>query len=291
MEIQYRCGALKDRVAMELQEALDTHERGEVLIAALYELSRSVRPLLGRPGKSQEYQEMQGAVLELISFIAIPLIRNCTQVSRGVAVLTEIAEGCLDPLLKRKLCVYAQELLAKSRTGALHKTQLGRRWIPWLIVSGAAVALGLYLSFPGQLAPRKDEAPDSKEAFSAISAPAAYQAAVPQPATEPAAGPGVGFGLSPAAGAGRERIESAAENPAQPEPEVKAGATLPAEQATRVKIANNQVLVPVTLKNGGETVRVEPVRRGPRFTRDLPAGSTSICARRRLSSRKSPTAD
>ena len=254
MDVQYRCGALKDRVAAELPEALDSLERSEILRAALYEMSRTVIPALGLPGKSQEYLDGQAAVSELISFIAIPLIRNSTQDNSGVAVLTEIAEGCLDPLLQKKLSIYAQELLAKSRSQ--HQSKVGLGWRDACLLLGvvATALLAVYLLMP-QLQPstgvvaRNSTAPPNP-APAVVPASEAVHPAAPQPAST---GP-----ASPVDVAGRETAEPAPERPALQAPEAKGAVSAP-EQITHVRVVNNQVLVPVTLKNGGETVRVELV--------------------------------
>ena len=249
MDIQSRCGALKNRVTVELQEAVGTWERDEILIAALYELSRSVLPALGRPEKSQVYLERQLVVLELFSFLSKSLIRNCTGDRRGVAVLAEIGEGCLDPLLKKKLSFYAQELLAKSRLGFQKPGQSHSR-LSWILGGGAVAVLALYLALPVALHIRR-AAPASPYANLTSTGAAQIQAQAPQdePGPAPAASP------IPAQGAVRSRTESA---PEQPAPEQKGFATS-GEATTKVKIANNQILVPVTLKNGGETVKVELV--------------------------------
>ncbi|HEY5513964.1 MAG TPA: retropepsin-like aspartic protease, partial [Geomonas sp.] len=197
---------------------------------------RSVLPELGLPGSSREYLERQGAVLDLISFIAIPLIRNCVQDSRGVAVLTEIGEGCLDPLLKKKFSVYAQELLAKSGSGAGNRPCRRWNWSLGLLGLGGAALLPLYLASPGS-----------------VSVPSRHAAA---PALAVAAQPAA---VGPeGAGTGRVRAEPEAAPLTQPAAEVKGGAS-PGEQTTKVRISNNQILVPVMIKNDGESIRVDLV--------------------------------
>jgi hypothetical protein len=246
VDVQLRCEELKERVGSELQVTHNPDERAEILIAALYEFSRKVLPALGHPRKSQDYLESQGAVLELVSFIAIHLIRNCAQQSRGVAVFAEIGEGCHDPLLKKKLSVYAQQLLAKKRSGIPDQGREPNRRIPVLLGLAVAAVFALYLTLPAPDASRIAAAPVTEQSLRAPGTlPLAYQAAtikeVPAvPAATPAENP-------------RERNEA----PQEPAPEGK-GAP-PGEQVTKVRITNNQVLVPVTLKNGGESVRVELV--------------------------------
>jgi hypothetical protein len=268
VDIQYRCRALKDIVGVDLQGALDARERGEVLIAALYEMSRSVLPELGPPRKSREYQEAQAAVLELISFIAMPLMRGSAVDGRGVAVLAEVAEGCLDPLLKKKFAVYAQQLLAKSRPGGQYAPRARLAWLPWLLgLAGSIALLALNLRWPeatqlvkpqgGRLATTAPTpASRVQEANSAVVSP--------QP-------------ISPPAGQVASAVPAAAAATEIPTPifSIREAAS-PAEQTTRVRIINNQILVPVTLRNAGETVRIELV---------LDTGATRTSVHEELASR------
>jgi hypothetical protein len=269
VDIQYRCRALKDIVAVDLRERLDARERGEILIAALYEMSRSVLPELGPPRKSREYQEAQAAVLELISFIAMPLMRGSAEDGRGVAVLAEVAEGCLDPLLKKKFSVYAQQLLAKSRPGG-HDAHHGRpAWLPWLLgLAGSVALLALYLGWPEAPLPVK---PQGVRMATMAPTPASR---VPQEAS-----PGVGFPpqLAPPAGQVASPVPAAEVATEFPTPilSIRGAASL-AEQTTRVRIINNQILVPVTLRNAGETVRIELV---------LDTGATRTSVHEELASR------
>ena len=240
MNIQNRCNALKYRLAGELQGAADSREREELLIKAIYELSRLVLPELGPPVKTRDYQENQVAVLGLISCIAIPLIRNTAHDIRGVVVLTEVAEGCLDPLLKKKLSVYAQELLTKTRTGAMLRVPKRRRLTPWCLGAGFVSVLALYLSLrvppPSERIITVPQAVLSAEGNSAV-----YRASAPPPAP-----------AEELAGVARERAGANSPIASQAAPVGMAGPG--GEQITKVKIANNQVLVPVLLKNEGETV-------------------------------------
>ena len=251
MQINRLCALIRQRVSVQLLESIDPEERAEILVAALYELSRSVFPLLGPPRRSREYLIGQGAVSELISFLAIALIR--AQARRGVAVLSEVAEGCLDPQLRRKLTVYAHELLAKSQRGQAPSRSpvAGYRWAWWLLPMVAA-ALVLYFGSAQPLADRDPGLQDGgevavQEAESAAAAPSRG------PAPPPAAGRGAGDGAL-----GQERAEQPPRQAerAAAEP-VASGA--PVEQATRVRVVNNQVLVPVLVKNGGEAVPLELV--------------------------------
>ena len=254
MDIQQRSAALRNRVTKELRGTTDPEARAEVLIAALYELSRSLLPELGPPGKSQEYLEGQRVVLELISSLAIALIKSPLQDRRGVAVLTEIGEGCLDPLLRKKFSIYAQELLAKPCTVA--KSQpMSWGWPHWLLGLGGAAVCALYMTVTVP-APAKGKPEPTPAGLSTLAPPAPV--ATPPAANQPAAYPPVPMASADAVGVGGERVGAETEHQAQLVPEGR-GAGTPAEQTTRVRIIDNQVLVPVILKNGGESVRVELV--------------------------------
>ena len=260
MAVHDLCGALKQRVTVELQRAHDPAARGEILIGALYEVSRSVLPELGAPRKQAEYRESQGAVLELITFLVIPLIRGGGHEPRGVTVLAEIAEGCPDPLLRKKLSVYAQQLLAKSKGD--NETVSAERWIPWLAGFIGVAVLALYLIWPHGEPPVRHEVPAALPAPQAASGEPAAPKAAPRP--PPAAGR-----PDAAAAGGPQRRDDEPGKTVRPAAEVRGGtaprsaasqeALAPGEQTTRVRIVNNQVLVPVTLKNGAATVRVELV--------------------------------
>lgn len=244
MEMNHLCAGIRERVSLELRHAAGPGGRAAILVEALYEVSRTVLPALGSPRKSLEYQKALEAVLDLISCIAIPLVREGDE--RGVAVLSELAEGSLDPLLKKKLSVYAHELLAKS--GARREVRgVPAKSAAWVLASCTAVALLLYLAWPGggERKRQGSPAPSLKSAAPAVSTPA------------PA--------VAPAAPAKPERVAEGARPQEQCEPHLPkqekiataAVATPHGEQVTRVRVLNNQVLIPVTLKHGGASVRLE----------------------------------
>lgn len=252
MDISHLCAGIKSRVALELQQAPDAAEKHEVLIRALYEVSRSALPALGTPRKSLEYRSGQEVVLELISSIAIPLIRGGDE--RGVAVFSEIAEGCQDPLLKKKLSVYAQQLLVQSRVREGHRGFPAARSAAWLIGSCAAVAVMLYLAWPGA------GGGSAQPASALTSAPAASSAAAPGPSPSgTAAAPEAPIQARPAPAPRPAELGEPQLQGEQKATIVSAPAAPGAEQVTRVRILNNQVLVPVLLKHGAASVRLELV--------------------------------
>ena len=248
VEIHRLCAMIKQRVSVALLEAVSAEDKSEILIGALYEMSRSVLPLLGSPGRSRQYLERQGSVLDLISFLAIPLLRGAAQERHAVAVLSEIGEGCQDPLLRKKLSVYAHELLAKANGRQIPRSAPKAASWP-LLLAPLVAALALYSAWPVAL---HHADPSGERPATAAAGPATLPLNR-QADFAPASGEGAG-GAVPWGGRGDSAASQA---------EAPAAQSLPAvaqeEKTTRVRIVNNQVLVPVTLKNGGEAVLLELV--------------------------------
>lgn len=244
MDMDRLCTELKLRVAMELKEANDPMARVEVLIEGLYDISRLVLPVLGTPRKGIEYEKAQGAVAELVSCLAIQLIRAGVGGERGVAVLSELAEGCRDPLLKKKLGVYALELLSRKgaplRTGAILRDARSL----FIIASCVVAAFVVYIVWP-------DGGADGKK-------PPQATAAVPAPQAGPTASTRLQW--PPAAevdATGERSVPLNLHQETRGAAAVAAAASPQGEQVTQVRIVNSQVLVPVTLKHGGASLRLE----------------------------------
>lgn len=249
MDIKDLCTGFRETVAAELRGAGDEARREEILIEALYELSRTVLPALGHPKKTVEYQERQETVLELIGVVAIPLVRG-GKGSRGVAVLSEVAEGCLDPLLRKKLSVYAQELLARLATAQAAAPPAWKRRLALAIASSAALGCALFLVWlaidPNGKAPR---------------GPGETQSVVPPTSSV--------VTLSASSSTMPESSSTRPEGHAETGDETNAASARPlldskpavsqTEQMSRVRVVNSQVLVPVILRNGGESVKAELV--------------------------------
>lgn len=246
MDMQRRCTILKVQLASDLLNAPDMGRCEQVLIEALYEVSRSILPELGYPKKSEEYLEKLQMALEVITFIAINLVK-CARGSRGVAVLAEVGEGCRDPLLRRKLAGYAQELLAKQE--APRKAAPGRQRAPVAAICAVMVLFTAYLgwSLSGSL-----QSPGSSSVPATI--PAATASLPPARPANPVAAP-------PAAVPSGNAMERTAGEPLAADRQLVEAkpAGIQGEQVTRVRIIDDQVLVPVLLRNGGETVKVELV--------------------------------
>jgi clan AA aspartic protease (TIGR02281 family) len=237
---------MREKVTADLLQAIEPAAREEVLIAALYEISRDILPRFGAPRKSLQYHEQQGAVGELISFVSIPLVRS-GGAGRSLAVLSEIAEGCSDPQLKRKLSVYAQEIRAKSSQAGPSSRNGRKFFLAAACCSG--LLLGIYLLLPPS--PEEPHATDKK---------ALQEGAAGRPSTpfHPSSKVAMATAVAPPVEAQKQDPGGVARQPESAQAEGK-GAAAPGEPVTRVRFVGNQVLVPVTLRNGDEKVRVEMV--------------------------------
>lgn len=242
MEIANLCADMKDRIARRLEGIREPRKKGEFLIEALYEMSRTVIPALGVPRKGTDYQKALEEVLELLSSIAIPLIRGGGGERRGVEVLSELAEGCRDPLLKKKMAVYAQELLAKSTPPSAQQKPQKVGDLLLFIVSCVALLFVIYIVWPAREAPQ-GEPPAAGSLAEAV----AVHHAVPE-----------------VKGDQQDKAEEPKNEGRQWSPpqqsETKAPAVSAAfegEHVTRVRIVNDQILVPVTVKQGAASVRLE----------------------------------
>ena len=245
MDVQQLCSSIRQRVASELEGMPDQRVREEILIGALYELARTVLPALGAPRNSEEYLEAQGAVQELISFLAIPLVRTGTQVERGVAVLSEIAEGCKDTLLKKKLSVYAQELLVKPVAEAQKSRLLRQARLQWGFV-GASALMILYLVVPAPNKVLKPEAANSQNPGSKQAGAVDLPTCVPAPLAD-----------------SRQNGSRADGEPQKGERQSGDGAgqsAVAGEVAiTRIRVDNGRIVIPAVVKSGGTALRLELV--------------------------------
>lgn len=245
MDIERLCAGIKERVALEMRESAEPSARQQLLVAALSDIGRVVFPALVQPRKPQEYLRRQDAVLDLVSSVAIPLIKEGDP--RGEAALAELAGRCPDALIKKKLSEYARELRSKAAG------QGGRKASPARMVTGfagpvAVAALMLYLLLPHAEREQARQGPPRQMA-EAGGARRGTQLQEPAPPASPQQG-GEAERKSPAGEQGMERQEKGA----------SALAALPyGEAVAKVRVVNDQVLVPVTVRHGGGTLRLELV--------------------------------
>lgn len=239
MDVERLCAGIKERVALEMQESTDAATRQELLTAALTDIGRVVFPALVQPRKLQEYQPRQGAVLDLVSAVAVPLIKEGNP--RGAAALKDLAAVCPDALIKKKLSAYAQELLLKSGAHGAKPASPART------IAGLAGLVAIAVVMFYLLLPRVEQEQDLAGQWQEQRAEVAEQR-----------------GSAPLAAAQEAPPPAAAAQPDQPPQRVEKGAAavtvLPnAEPVTKMRIVDDQVLVPVTVRHGGATVRLELV--------------------------------
>lgn len=246
MDIEHLCAGIKERVALEMREGGDAASRQGLLLAALLDIGKVVLPELGRALEPGERRRVQDAVLELLGVVAMPVVRNGDQ--RGVEVFSLLAAECPDPLIEKKLTAYAKELSGKAVSH--QERRLAKAWK----FIGGALALGLVSAGGYLLLP--DATPPTPRT-------AVAQAEVPQ---ENAQRPGQGgaqaaapalAGVQEADGGKRSAVETAAPR-ADKQLTGAATSSMP-EGITRVRVVDNQVLVPVTVRQGGVSVRLELV--------------------------------
>ncbi|MBU5611722.1 retropepsin-like aspartic protease family protein [Geomonas azotofigens] len=241
MDLEHLCRGIKERVALELRESTDSSARQELLIAALSDVERIVFPALGQAEGMPGYGRLQDWVMDLVSSIAIPLIKEGDH--RGGAALAQLADACPDPLIGKKLAGYAQKLSPRQ---TLRDTEASPgRTIAGLAGMLAVAGLMWYLLWPygaseqTQLAQAQQMAEEAEPRRQAehrepLQPRATQEWEDEQRGTEQ---------LSP-------RQERAA----------PALATVPSGDAvTKVRVVDNQVLVPVTVKHGGQAIRLELV--------------------------------
>ncbi|WP_224959475.1 retropepsin-like aspartic protease family protein [Geomonas subterranea] len=238
MDLEHLCGGIKERVALELREITEGSTRQELLLAALTDVERVVFPALAQAEGRQEYRALQDAVLDLVSSIAIPLIKAGDR--DAGAALAELAAACPDAMIRRKISGYALELSTQHearerRCASPAKTAAGLAGL----VAVAAVMFFLLWPYaaPEQvaLAPAQRAAVEGEDRGEA-------QAGEVAPSQE-------------WMGERREAQLSSRE-------ERTAGALTPppnGEVVTKVRVVDNQVLVPVTIRHGGQAVRLELV--------------------------------
>lgn len=237
MDIERLCAGIKERVALEMQQSADAATRQELLIAALADIGRVVFPALVQPREPREYHRCQDAVLDLVSTVAVPLIKEGDR--RGAAALNDVAQLCPDALIKKKLSAYAREILSKSGP------QGGKPATPARTVAGLAGLVAMAVIMYYLLLPRAEREQ-------------AYQGQVPRTQVAEQAA------TAPVAAAAQELPPAAAEVPDPPpqraEKSAAAVTVIPyAEPFTKVRIVDDLVLVPVTVKHGAATVRLELV--------------------------------
>lgn len=115
MSFHILCKSLETRVAKELVSALSGDDKVLVLTSALFEYGNSVLKELntlcqGAGEGSPQYMQARTAAVELLTFLALPMIRYCVTFKQGVTVFEEIAGNCSDEEIRRRLVIYSNQL-------------------------------------------------------------------------------------------------------------------------------------------------------------------------------------
>ncbi|MBJ6798857.1 retropepsin-like aspartic protease [Geomonas propionica] len=241
MDLEHLCRGIKERVALELRESTEAATRRELRIAALSDVERLVFPALGRADGSVGYRRLQDAVMDLLSSIAIPLIKEGDR--QSASALAKLGEACPDPLIAKKLTGYAQALSGgparRGGPGSPARTATGLACL--LTVAGVM----FYLLWPYGVSEQAQLAQAQQMVEESEPIP-------PAQAGEPVPSRAEQDWESDRRGA--EQLSSRQERAAAAPTTPSAG-----EVVTSVRVVDNQVLVPVTVKQGGQAIRLELV--------------------------------
>ena len=246
MDIEHLCAGIKERVALEMREGGGAASRQELLLAALVDIGKVVLPELGKTLEPNERRRAQDAVLELLGCVAMPVVRN--GYTQGAAVFLSLAEECPDPLVGKKLAAYAQELSAQTARspGGRLVTAKAKAVLAVLMVS--LVMLTLYLLRPYAVPANPAPAPSPKVEDQ-------QEGVLRQGRTKGA------DSLQPAMqetdGGKRGLLETVA--PRVEKQLTGAATATTGEGVTKVRVVDNQVLVPVTVRQGSTSIRLELV--------------------------------
>jgi len=230
MDIPQRCEEIRERVE-ELAAAATEEARNRILVQALYQASDQVLGPLGSPNRTERYAKGQEAALDLLAYLCRPLVREAQGNTELVALLVEIAEGTADPVLQKKLDTCRRQILAQAQVAERSPAAPHAGW--YLGVFGfVVVALGgLLVAVQPQRSAvlSRDGGPEAAgEATQSAAAP--LRSTPAQRETAPA----------PAELVSRHAVSQKGEK---------------GEAVTRIRVVANQVLVPVTVRNGTEAVK------------------------------------
>ncbi|KAF0221308.1 MAG: hypothetical protein FD174_446 [Geobacteraceae bacterium] len=291
MTIDTLCKKLQTSITFQLRHAEDEYERRGVYVTGLQEFSNTVLPALHVLGEAEgaetkAYIQGQAAVIDFLTWLAIPFIRSCTDHEIAVTLLDEIGAGCTDPQVQKKLTIYTNQLKARwhqAEPGGLshnpravrHRQGSGKRGFPLLpILMGVlfcvlGVGIVLKVMFPPTLPEAKDFQPAAPIAVKVAPVTSEPQSSpeLPQKMSEPKPSARAGSVASPSEPDGEnfyryidnQGVIHFVDNSDKIPPRYRGKMTVyrdspSTSQTTKVRIINNQVLVTVTLRNGDRTV-------------------------------------
>lgn len=129
MSIPALCKSKSSTLSRNLYIASSSEQRHALAAESLDEVGKRLLPELDKlqaeKGEaSDDYRQAREAVLELLTFVTIHFVRNCTDFRRGVQFLEELADRSRHSQVKKKLIIYANQLKSKDimrfSVGKLH---------------------------------------------------------------------------------------------------------------------------------------------------------------------------
>lgn len=240
MDLEHLCQGIKERVALELQEISEPGTRQELLIAALCDIERLVFPALAKHVGDRDYLRRQTETMDLLSSLVLTLMKEGNP--HCAATLARLVDACPDQQIGKKLATYARDLV--PRDPRREKRAQSRKTAFGLLGYTAAGLLMFYLLWP--YAEAEQAAPPPTGILARKDAA--------EPPAQPPSGP-----RSQQEREGERRpaaVELASQRQEKSLPTVS---IMPGESVTKVRVVDNQVLVPVTVKHGGQSLRLELV--------------------------------
>lgn len=271
------CKRCRETIVVQLGYAKSKDEELQIFAAGLEQFGFHVLPALKAAAADQgndpaAYLQAQQAVLDLLSWLAIPYVRSCREFNRGVALFDQLLSVCIDQAVRHKLTTYSNQLKSywhKNEPGGLsHNPRAVRRKglaedRPGIMIGVGALVLlltGVFL-FGGQGNRRSDQAEVAHIATSESSSQAPASVPLPQPAAEET----VPYAPAPNPGTYRftddQGVLHLVDHIDKVPPRYRKDAIfspdqLASAQVTRVQIdRGNHVLVPVTLHQGSTSAQ------------------------------------
>ncbi|WP_223907159.1 aspartyl protease family protein [Geobacter sp. AOG1] len=261
-------------------------EQNSILISALYEFADAILDALRKAAEaggeaSHDYIKAQTTTLDLLSWLAIPLVRSSTSYRSAITVFDDVTEKCADPQVRKKLVSYTNQLknrwLQEEPAVLIHNPRARRlrrggegqshsMLITMLVVLAVGV-VAVFMLAPGHFGTllvgnrtgqsMQPPAPASTATGTELQQPPAASNEPPVP-NQVLATPSEGanfYKYTDANGVihfvdNGDNIPPAYRNQVTQYKDSEKG------QTTSVRIVGDQVLVPVTLRNGSIAVQV-----------------------------------
>ena len=115
MTIPSLCKSISSTLSRNLSIAISDEQRHSIAAETLNEMGKRLFPeldkLLADKGEaSDDYLQAREVVLDLLSFVTIHFVRNCSNFRRGIQFLEELTERSGNSQVKKKLVIYANQL-------------------------------------------------------------------------------------------------------------------------------------------------------------------------------------